>query len=249
MSSAPPNALGAVPPVVAMSSTMVWVMVWPAMSLTRTEFGSVTMAWVTPAGVGLVRKLFATARLYSGNPFAVPGGGGGSPILKGTVLAGAMWGGPGDLERAALDQDGGAVRDRGHPDHARWLIRVRGGRHIQPDAWLQVDRAAVAAVADLLQVVEAEELDVVLGGAAVRYRAADAAEMKLLFGGVQLQEELAAPLEVRPRDEVESVPPPVPREFLQWPELLEESFYRRGCAERRNSVRHCDQVPSGGMNA
>ncbi len=143
MSSAPPNALGAVAPGSGDVQHVVSVMVWAAMSLTRTEFGSVTMAWVTPAGVGVVRKSFATARLYSGNPFAVPGGGGGPPILKGTVLAAAMWGGPATWNeppwiRTAVPCGIVAIRTTVAGSSGSVVSAA-----LQPDARLQVDRAAI----------------------------------------------------------------------------------------------------------
>src|ERR1035438_9921279 len=82
------------------------------------------------------------------------------------------------VERGALDQDSRAVRDAGHPHHGRWRGRLGGLRNVQPDARLEVNRPAGTVIADLLQVVQAEDLDVILNRATVRYGSADAAEVQ-----------------------------------------------------------------------
>ncbi len=87
MSSAPPNVRFAGFVVVEICRTVVPVMVWPAMADASTEFGFVTAACVTWAGVGVVRNWLGAPRLYSGKLLAVPAGGSAPPIVKGTVLA------------------------------------------------------------------------------------------------------------------------------------------------------------------
>jgi len=52
----------------------------------------VTIAWVMPAGTGLVRNGFGCPRLYSGKPFGVPCGGTLPPTGNGTVFAKANFG-------------------------------------------------------------------------------------------------------------------------------------------------------------
>ncbi len=64
------------------------------MAAASTEFGFVTAACVTCAGVGVVRNLLGALRLYSGKLLAVPGGGSAPPAGNGTVLAWPGTGGP-----------------------------------------------------------------------------------------------------------------------------------------------------------
>ena len=121
---------------VEMCRTVAAVIVWPAMAAASTEFGFVTAAWVTWAGVGVARNLLGELRLYSGKLFAMPGGGSVPPTGNGTALAWPGTGGP----------------------------------------------------------VSSDELP-----------AADRAELQLLVGRVEVEEDVIVALEVRPRDQVESV--------------------------------------------
>src|SRR5437588_3109217 len=66
----------------------------------------------------------------------------------------------------------------------------------------------VGGIADLLEVGEAEQVDVVLPEPPVGNRGPDRAEVEFLLGQVELQEEGVAALEVRAGDQVESFPSP-----------------------------------------
>src|SRR5262245_50010791 len=103
MLSVPPPTLGAAGgggaagALVLMNSTVVCVMVWPAIAAVSTEFGLFTIVCVMLGGIGFgSRKVVGTDRLASlkgGNATAVFGGGG-LPIGKGRMLTGLMVGPP-----------------------------------------------------------------------------------------------------------------------------------------------------------
>jgi hypothetical protein len=87
--------------VVLMISTVVFVIVCPAIAAVSTEFGLFTIAWVMLGGIGFgSRKVVATLRsasLKGGNAIAVLGGGvsvGGLVIGNGRMLTGLMTGPP-----------------------------------------------------------------------------------------------------------------------------------------------------------
>ncbi len=160
-------------------------------------------------------------------------------------------------EAGPLGQQDGSVRDRRHPRDARRLVRRAGRRDVNPDAGLQVQRAAGHLVADLLQVVDPEQLDVGLVEAAVGDRGADRVELQRLGGEVQLEEQVRGlgrarrhgpGREVRARDQVESGSGPAAWQLAQRAQTVADAreascsanagdgWCSRGC---RGSSRSC----------
>ena len=118
------------------------------------------------------------------------------------------------------------MRDARQACHRRSLMRVGRRGDIQPEAGLDVNRAASRMITDLLQIVEAEKLDVILYRTAVRNGAAYGAQDQVLVGRVKFEEDVIALLEVWSGDQVEPVPRPRSRKLAKRSEFLETSQRR-----------------------
>ena len=90
-------------------------------------------------------------------------------------------------------------------------------------------------VADLLQVGEAEEFDVVLTEAAIGNRRADGGHLQALAGLVELQVKVLAALEVGPRDQVEALAAPGAGKIGQQAEVLKDGGIVGGDSDGRYS--------------
>jgi len=140
-----------------------------------------------------------------------------------------------------LREQGAAVRDRSLPEdqmrpRGRRLGRIARRRLGNPDAGLDMKRPSGKPFADLLEVGQTVQVDVVLPEAAIGDRRGNDIESRGLTSLVELKVQIGIPLEVRPRDEVEALAFPRSGKVLKRAQILSDRFIFEGESNGRYSL-------------